>query len=60
MNCLWWSRESQSVGVEVSVAWFVGGGAGDGATNEELEHALVLNLTAIVGSLKTILLRDGV
>ena len=62
MNFLWWSKESQSVGDEgVSRC----GGAGRwifffSATNEELKHALVLDLSAPVASLTAVLLRDSV
>lgn len=68
MNFLWASRESQSVGAGVSVArlrwrggrlvvlhWLVGW-----FTDEELEHALVLDLAAPVEPLEAVLLRDGV
>lgn len=67
MNFLWWSSESQSVGVSSVVVRKKSGAGGEGIgielrkvrlrTDEELEHARVLYLAAPVGALEAVLLR---
>ena len=62
MNFLWWSSESQSVGVSSVVVRKKSGAGGEGIgielrTDEELDHARVLHLAAPVGALEAVLLR---
>lgn len=62
MNFLWSSNESQSVGCEMrgqSRRLCVEGLGHAVCTDEELEHAWILDLSAPVASLETILLRNG-